>query len=111
MKNYTKKWIVQRITAFILIPLTFWFVYKSISFLSMSYDQVIFFFSSIFNVFFFYIMIIAMLIHGKLGCETIIEDYIYSRDRRNYIKLLINIITYMFILLITLSTLKIILFA
>jgi len=107
MKNYTKKWIIQRITALILVPLTFWFVYNSVTFLSQSYDQLIIFFSSIFNIFLFYIMMIAMLLHAKFGCETIIEDYISSRDNKNYIKLLINIITYGLIILITVSILKI----
>ena len=107
MKNYAKKWIAQRVTALILIPVTFWFVYNCISFSSMSYFQIEFFFSSIFNSFLFYIMMIAMLIHAKIGCETITEDYILSKKNKNLTKLFINILTYTFIVITTVSILKI----
>ena len=107
MKKYTLKWITQRITALILIPLTFWFVNKSITFSLMNYDQIVFFFSSIFNAILFYIMMITMIIHAKLGCETITEDYISSKNYKNLTKLFINIITYTLVLITTFSILKI----
>jgi len=107
MKIYAKKWITQRVTALILIPLIFWFVNQSISFYSMNYQQIIFFFSSIFNATLFYIMMISMIIHAKLGCETITEDYISSKSCKNIIKLFINLINYTFIIIVTLSILKI----
>ena len=31
MNSYSSKWIIQRITAVLLIPLTFWFVYQFLS--------------------------------------------------------------------------------
>ena len=31
MKNYSRKWITQRVTAALLLPLTFWFIYSAIS--------------------------------------------------------------------------------
>ena len=108
MKTYTKKWIIQRVTALILIPLIFWFVSQSISLYSMNYQQISFFFSSIFNASLFYIMMITMLIHAKLGCETIVEDYISSKSYKNIIKLFINLINYTFIVITTLSIFKII---
>ena len=78
MSNYSFKWIVQRITAIILVPLTFWFVYKCILFSKINYSQLISFFDSYINSIFFLIMMSTMLIHAKLGCETIVEDYVSS---------------------------------
>ena len=109
MKNYSSKWILQRITAVILIPLTFWFVFICISFSSMSYDQIIIFFSSLFNTLLFLIMIISMFIHAKLGCETIAEDYISTKNIKNFVIISINIICYVFILISILSILRIML--
>ena len=39
MKNYAFKWVLKRITASILIPLTFWFIYVSVSLSKMEYDE------------------------------------------------------------------------
>jgi len=40
MKNYASKWIMQRLTAVILIPLTFWFVYQCVLLSSYDYTQI-----------------------------------------------------------------------
>ena len=97
--NYTSKWILQRVTALILIPLTFWFIYQCISFQSMSYGEVIYFFQSYINSFLFLIMMTVMMIHAKLGCETIVQDYVTSASLIKTIKIIINFITLMSLLL------------
>ena len=97
--TYTSKWIGQRITAVILIPLTFWFIYQCISFQSMSYDDIIYFFQSYINSFLFLIMMIVMMIHAKLGCETIVEDYVTSASLKKTFNVLINFITITLLLL------------
>ena len=78
MKKYSTKWIAQRVTALLLVPLFFWFIYHCISFQNLSYKEIVNFFSSFINSFLFLVLMIAMLIHSQLGCETIIEDYISS---------------------------------
>ena len=94
MKKYSTKWITQRITAIVLIPLCFWFVYHCISFQSFSYEEIINFFSSFINSFLFLVLMITMLIHSQLGCETIIEDYISSRNYKIFTIWGIKLITY-----------------
>ena len=93
--NYTSKWILQRVTALILIPLTFWFIYQCISFQSMSYDDIIYFFQSYINSLLFLIMMTVMIIHAKLGCETIVQDYVTSTSLIKTFKVIINLITLM----------------
>jgi succinate dehydrogenase / fumarate reductase membrane anchor subunit len=109
MKNYARKWIIQRITAILLIPLSFWFIYHCLSFASMNYSQLFLFFKSIINSLLFLIMMISMLIHAKLGCETIVEDYVTSKSLKDISTLLINLVVYLSMIIISLAIVKIVL--
>jgi len=106
MKNYALKWLLQRITASILIPLTFWFIYSAISLSKMEYDETIMFFKSYINSFLFYIMMIAMLLHAKLGLQTIIDDYVTSKKIYNFSKWGVNLISYILMTLLTFFIIK-----
>ena len=110
MKNYTLKWLLQRITASILIPLTFWFIYSAISLSKMEYSETINFFQSYLNSFLFYMMMIAMLLHAKLGLQTIIDDYVTSKKIYKFIKWTINLISYFLMILVTIFIFKILIF-
>ena len=103
MKNYASKWIMQRLTAVILIPLTFWFVYQCVLLSNYEYDQIKSFFFSKINSSLFLILIIAMLYHAKLGNETIVEDYVTSVNLKKIIKLFISALTYLSMILTTIS--------
>ena len=103
MKNYASKWIMQRLTAVILIPLTFWFVYQCVLLSNYEYDQIKSFFFSKINTSLFFVLIIAMLYHAKLGNETIVEDYVTSINLKKTTKLSISILTYLSMILTTIS--------
>ena len=92
-----------------LIPLSFWFIYHCLSFASMNYIQLFLFFKSIINSLLFLIMMVSMLIHAKLGCETIVEDYVTSKRLKDISTLFINLIVYLSIIIITLAILRIVL--
>ena len=104
--SYTSKWILQRITALFLIPLTFWFIYQCISFQDFQFEEMKLFFQSYLNSFLFLMMVIAMLIHGKLGCETIIQDYVSSLYLQKIFKGLINFITLIAFFLVIVAIFK-----
>ena len=104
--NYVFKWVLQRVTAIFLIPLSFWFIYNCISFQKYEYIDLQLFFQSYVNSFLFLLMMIAMLIHAKLGCETIIEDYISSIYFKKFFKILINLITYFSLFLVIIAITK-----
>ena len=106
MKNYALKWLIQRITALLLIPLTFWFIYSAISLSKMEYDETITFFRSYLNSFLFYIMMMVMLLHAKLGLQTIIDDYVTSKKIYNLTKWGINLTSYFLMILLTLFIIK-----
>ena len=103
MKNYASKWIMQRLTAVILIPLTFWFVYQCVLLSSYEYDQIRAFFFSKTNTSLFFILIMSMLYHSKLGNDTIVEDYITSNNLKKITKLIISSLTYISMMLTTIS--------
>ena len=103
MKNYASKWIMQRLTAVILIPLTFWFVYQCVILSSYEYDQIRTFFFSKINASLFFILIMSMLYHAKLGNDTIVEDYVTSQNLKKITKLFISILTYLSMILISIS--------
>ena len=109
MNNYSSKWIIQRVTAVLLIPLTFWFVYNCVLFSKSNYNDLILFFSSYTNSLLFLIMMIVMLIHSKYGCETIIEDYIVSKKIKKIALLTLRITIYL-VILISLTSLVVIIF-
>ena len=94
MKKYSTTWIMQRVTALLLVPLLFWFIYHCISFQNLSYEEIVNFFSSFINSFLFLVLMVTMLIHSQLGCETIIEDYIASRNYKIFTIWGIKLITY-----------------
>jgi succinate dehydrogenase / fumarate reductase, membrane anchor subunit len=108
MKNYGKKWIIQRITALILIPLTFWFVYQCVSLSSYGYEETKAFFVSKFNSSLYFVLFTSMLFHAKLGCETIVEDYVTSDKLKKITKLSISTIVYIFMVLTTISLIYIV---
>lgn len=91
--GYAFKWVIQRVSAIFLIPLSFWFVYQCISFQNLNYFELQLFFKSYLNSFLFLLMMIAMLVHAKLGCETIVQDYISNPPYRKATKIFINFIT------------------
>ena len=50
---------------------------------------------------------ITMLIHGKLGCETVVNDYVKSKNLRYLYFLTINFFAYLSILVVIFSISKI----
>jgi len=107
MKNkYVSKWLLQRLTALFLIPLSFWFIYMCVSFQSFTYQEILSFFQSYINSMLFLIMMINMLIHAKLGCDTIVVDYITSTNLQKNILNAISFLTLTLLLLIIISIIK-----
>ena len=103
MKKYATKWIFQRLTAVILIPLTFWFVYQCVLLSTYGYEEIKAFFFSKVNSSLYFVLIFTMLYHAKLGCETIVEDYIKSHNLKKNSKLFISAITYVLMILTAIS--------
>lgn len=81
-KSGLHHWISQRLSALALIPLIIWFLFQ-IPFLSVaSQKQSIVWLSSPFNMSALLILISAVLYHGALGMQVVMEDYIGHKGVR-----------------------------
>ena len=104
--SYSFKWLFQRITAIVLIPLSFWFIYHCVSFQYLEYAELKLFFESWLNSILFVVMMFTMLFHAKLGCETIVQDYISSLYLKNIFKSLINFIAFFSLFLVIIAIVR-----
>jgi len=78
LKEGSSHFIHQRITALVLIPLTFWFCF-SLAFLpQMDYSSLISWVQAPINSVLLIITLMASSYHLQLGLQVIIEDYISS---------------------------------
>lgn len=75
-KGGTSHWWMQRVTAVLLIPLSFWLI----NFLGLSltapYQQTVAWLTSPLNTVCIVMWIIAVFYHAVLGLQVVIEDYV-----------------------------------
>ena len=109
-KNYKNSWIAQRVTATMLLPLSFWFIYHCSLFQNQSYEEIRIFFESFFNSLLFLLMMLAILLHSKIGCETIIQDYISAKNLKIFLIRFINLIILASAIVVVVGILKLNLF-
>lgn len=77
-KSGTHHFIVQRLTALALIPLSIWFVYCVICAMNGDYADARAFLAQPVNAGAMILGLIAMFWHAMLGVQTVIEDYIHT---------------------------------
>jgi len=84
----SRKWIFQRISALIVVPLIIWFLISLISLSTGDYNSVINFFSKPLFSFLTIILLITGFFHAKIGLSEIFEDYIQDEKIKNVANLL-----------------------
>ena len=85
-----KKWLLQRITAVILVPLLLWFLYIFFALVQKDYQSIIFFFRNDINFILSIIFLIIVFLHMKLGMGEIFEDYIQDERYKSVANLIIS---------------------
>ena len=83
MNNVTKKWILLKISTFILIPLMTWFIINLVNIYDKEYAEVLKFFSGQLSKFFVSALLIIAFLHSTLSISEIFEDYIYDKKIKN----------------------------
>ena len=81
--NSVYHWLVQRVTAFILLPFSMWFLFRFLGFISTMSKSITNFHLNFFNLHNIdLIMLLCFFIcafyHGVLGIQVILEDYVHS---------------------------------
>ena len=93
MKNHAlNKWIIQRVSAVVLMPLLLFFLYSLVDLVNKDYTGALDFFDNYFSIIIFTLFLIFAGLHLKLGLSEIIEDYI--QDER--LKRVLNKITMLY---------------
>jgi succinate dehydrogenase / fumarate reductase membrane anchor subunit len=91
LKPATQHWLLQRISAIILIPLSF----KQIAFLKLClnapYQHTIEWLSSPYNMVWILLWVIAVFYHAAIGLQVVIEDYVGNQSLQGKLIKLINI--------------------
>jgi succinate dehydrogenase / fumarate reductase membrane anchor subunit len=77
MKNHAlNKWMIQRISAVVLLPLLLFFLYSLINLVNQDYTDALDFFDSYLPIIIFTLFLLFSGLHFKLGLNEIIEDYV-----------------------------------
>ena len=85
----SRKWLFQRVSALIIVPLIVWFLISLISLSAGDYNSVVNFFSNPLFLFLTIILLITGFFHAKIGFSEIFEDYIQDEKIKNVANLLI----------------------
>jgi succinate dehydrogenase / fumarate reductase, membrane anchor subunit len=79
VKTGVHHWLVQRMTAIALIPLTLWVVFSVATLVGKDYASVSAWFSKPVTVVLLTLFITTAYYHASLGLQVIIEDYIHHQ--------------------------------
>ena len=102
----SRKWILQRVSAVIVVPLIVWFLISLIILSTADYSSVINFFSKPLFLFLTIILLIGGFFHVKIGLGEIFEDYIQDEKIKN----VANLLTFLLSIIVPLVTIILLLF-
>jgi len=82
MKSFTRHYVLQRITACILLALVPWFLWKLFFLKDLTHLEIIKNIGNLNSALLLFIMLISGFYHGYLGIQTICIDYIPNPKSR-----------------------------
>jgi succinate dehydrogenase / fumarate reductase membrane anchor subunit len=91
LKSATQHWLMQRITAVILIPLSFRLIVFLDQCLNAPYQQTVTWLASPTNTVWILIWLLAVFYHAALGIQVVIEDYIANQGLQSMLIKVINL--------------------
>ena len=92
-KTGSHHWLVQRLSAIALIPLTIWLVLSFVQIAQDPQGYLPVFFAYPLNAVIGILLITTSLYHGSLGMRVVIEDYISNKAKMHFYIILINFIS------------------
>ena len=100
MRSVTKKWLFQKLSSAILLPLMIWFIVNFVSIYDKSYIEIVNFFSSQPSKLLFSLFIIFAYFFSALTISEVSEDYIEDQNIKNAANKMLNFFAIVFPLLI-----------
>ena len=104
MINATRKWILLKLSSFLMVPFMIWFLIKFVSIYDSDYQSVVNVFSNQFMAIVFSIFITITFFHSALSISEIFEDYISNENTRKFANMMVFLSSFL-IPLITIITL------
>ena len=90
MRSVTKKWLFQKISSLILLPLMIWFIINFASIYDKSYIEIVNFFSSQPSKLLFSLFVIFSYFFSALTISEVFEDYIKDEKLKNAANKILN---------------------
>lgn len=106
-KEGVSHWWLQRLTAVALVPLVFWLVFSLVSLAPADQLVVQAWLAQPFNAVLMIVLMVALLWHGQLGLQVVVEDYIANRSVEVVLQVLIKFAAIILAVASVLSVLKI----
>mgnify|MGYP001185298678 CR=1 FL=1 len=78
-------WILQKVSALVLIPIVVWFLLIFKDFLYNDFTNQILWFENFYNSLLLSIFLLVAIFHLRLGLTVVIEDYIHSFKRKKFL--------------------------
>ena len=88
--DYPKSWIIQKVTALLFLFLLVFTLFSLSKVNLESHFEIVNWFSNFFNFISFSILFTSIVIHSKLGLNSIIDDYIHNNQIKKKILFLKN---------------------
>lgn len=76
-KDGTAHWVVQRITAVALVPLSLWFVVSILMLMHQNYVTVVNWMHAPWNAILLVLLVLTAYWHAYLGLQVVVEDYVH----------------------------------
>lgn len=77
-RSGTRHFVVQRITAVALVPLSLWFVWIALSLIHLDYAGARALIAQPCNAVLLAAFVLALFWHAQLGLQVVIEDYVHT---------------------------------
>jgi succinate dehydrogenase / fumarate reductase membrane anchor subunit len=88
----SQHYVHQRVSALLMIPLLFWFIYSVLRFFFMP-DSLLDFYTSPLQMTMLVLFLGTFLYHGTLGMRAVIEDYIHCKFLLNLSLITLNLVS------------------
>ena len=90
-KSATRHWLIQRVTAIILIPLTFRLIVFLNLCMTAPYQQTVDWLKSPLNTLCIEAWLIVTCYHAALGLQVVIEDYVANQELQAVLVKVVNL--------------------
>lgn len=99
LRSGVSHWKWQRISALLLIPLTFWLLFSLLRVMGVEYAQARDWVTQSHVTALLLVWLVAAVVHAVLGMEVILEDYISHLKTRKAVISIVKTILYLALLL------------